>query len=77
MKVQLAKIVSFIVVITIANYFSKGAYFTCQGIMIIALWGTWLANDKTKQFSKWNDFLNYIGLMSIITGISQLIKEFL
>lgn len=74
MKENLIKLLIFIVGCFAAKQCGNGAYFVAQGILIIVLWGTWLRQDKSQPVKKWNDILNYIGLMSIVTGVSQLLK---
>ena len=65
------KILLFIVVSFVAKNAGMGMFFLCQGLMIIYFWGTWFRQDDTQPVKKWNDFLNYIGLMCIITGASR------
>lgn len=72
MKEQLIKIVLFLVIIFAAKTVSSAIFFIAEGVAIIAFWGTWLRQDKTQPIKKWNDLLNYIGLMCIVTGVSRL-----
>lgn len=72
MKEQLIKIALFLVIIFAAKSISSAIFFIAEGVAIIAFWGTWLRQDKTQPVKKWNDLLNYIGLMCIVTGVSRL-----
>lgn len=72
MKEQLIKIALFLVIIFAAKTISSAIFFIAEGVAIIAFWGTWLRQDKIQPVKKWNDLLNYIGLMCIVTGVSRL-----
>lgn len=69
-----AKVLAFFVGISVANYIYPDGRFIVQGLLFIALWGTWFQTNKNNPFSQeYGKYFNWIGVAAILNGIAHLV----
>lgn len=68
------KILAYFVITSLANYIYPGSNFIAQGVLFIALWGTWFQTNKNNPFSQqYGKYFNWLGFVAIINGIAHFV----
>lgn len=67
--INLGKILTFFVLISIAAHFYPGMQYFMQGVLFILFWGTWIRDDGSDFARDYGKYFNWIGAVAILNGV--------
>lgn len=60
----------------LANFIYPGSHFLVQGILLIAMWGTWLHTSDNWPFAqKYGKYFNWFGALAIANGLFHFMSK--